>query len=153
MFCCFFHFQFVEQVLETKISNGVSSNPDLPAHPDAHLEIHRKKAVTPLDMNRFQSRAFRAVISQQRGQDPTFPPVRQPLTKEPSLHLDTPSKFLSKDKLFKPSFDVTVRFEGNVTSANGFMVYKGRAPNCALLLKFVIESHPEMLINGRSELR
>lgn len=96
-----------EQVLETKIPNGVSSNPDLPAHPDAHLEIHRKKAVTPLDMNRFQSRAFRAVISQQRGQDPTFPPVRQPLTKEPSLHLDTPSKFLSKDKLFKPSFDVT----------------------------------------------
>ncbi|XP_031201771.1 DNA topoisomerase 2-binding protein 1 isoform X1 [Mastomys coucha] len=95
-----------EQVLETKIPNGVNSNLDSPAHPDTHLEIHRKRAVTPLDMNRFQSKAFRAVISQHNMQDPASP-VRQPLRKEPSLHLDTPSKFLSKDKLFKPSFDVT----------------------------------------------
>lgn len=144
-----FHFQSVE----TKIPNGVNPNSGSPAHLDAHLEVHRKRAVTPLDMNRFQSKAFRAVISQHSRQGSASPPGGQPPKREPSLHLDTPSKFLSKDKLFKPSFDVTVRFEGNVTSADGFMVYKGRVPNCALLLKFVIESPPEMLINRCSELR
>lgn len=96
-----------EQVLETNIPNGVGPNPDSPAHPDAHLEIHRQKAVTPLDMNRFQSKAFHAVLSQHNRQGLASPPVRQPPKKEPSFHLDTPSKFLSKDKLFKPSFDVT----------------------------------------------
>ncbi|XP_076774139.1 DNA topoisomerase 2-binding protein 1 [Arvicanthis niloticus] len=95
-----------EQVLEPRILNGVNPNPDSPAHPDA-LGSHRKKTVTPLDMNRFQSKAFHAVISQHNRQDSACPPVEQPLKKEPSLHLDTPSKFLSKDKLFKPSFDVT----------------------------------------------
>ncbi|XP_021513071.1 DNA topoisomerase 2-binding protein 1 isoform X1 [Meriones unguiculatus] len=96
-----------EQLLETKIPNGMIRNPDSPAHPDTHLEIHRKMAVTPLDMNRFQSKAFHAVISQHSRQDSASPTIGQPPKKEPSLHLDTPSKFLSKDKLFKPSFDVT----------------------------------------------
>ncbi|CAO2633795.1 DNA topoisomerase 2-binding protein 1 [Lemmus lemmus] len=94
-------FQSAEQVLETKLPNGVGPNPD------THLEMHRKVAVTPLDMNRFQSKAFHAVISQHCKQDSVSSAVGQPLKKEPSLHLDTPSKFLSKDKLFKPSFDVT----------------------------------------------
>ncbi|NXC07493.1 TOPB1 protein, partial [Orthonyx spaldingii] len=69
------------------------------------LEAGKKGAVTPLDINRFQSKAFQAVISHHTGKTT---PVAQggPLQKEPSLHLDTPSKFLSKDKLFKPSFDV-----------------------------------------------
>ncbi|XP_050189255.1 DNA topoisomerase 2-binding protein 1 isoform X1 [Myiozetetes cayanensis] len=69
------------------------------------LEAGKKPAVTPLDINRFQSKAFQAVISHHIGKTT---PVAQggPLQKEPSLHLDTPSKFLSKDKLFKPSFDV-----------------------------------------------
>ncbi|XP_050996005.1 DNA topoisomerase 2-binding protein 1 [Acomys russatus] len=96
-----------EQVLETKIPNGVITIPDSPALPDTHPEIHRKMAVTPLDMNRFQSKAFHAVISQHGRQDSAPPAAGQPLKKEPSLRLDTPSKFLSKDKLFKPSFDVT----------------------------------------------
>ncbi|XP_044776371.1 DNA topoisomerase 2-binding protein 1 isoform X2 [Neomonachus schauinslandi] len=95
-----------EQSLETEITNRVNLNPDTPEHPVAHLETHRKTAVTPLDMNRFQSKAFHAVISQHTRQVSVSPPVGQPLQKEPSLHLDTPSKFLSKDKLFKPSFDV-----------------------------------------------
>ncbi|KAM8921893.1 DNA topoisomerase 2-binding protein 1 isoform 1-T1 [Lycaon pictus] len=95
-----------EQSLETEITNKVNLNPDTPEHPVAHLETQRKTAVTPLDMNRFQSRAFHAVISQHTKQVSTSSPVAQPLQKEPSLHLDTPSKFLSKDKLFKPSFDV-----------------------------------------------
>lgn len=71
------------------------------------LEAGKKTAVTPLDINRFQSKAFQAVISHHIGKTT---PVSQGglLQKEPSLHLDTPSKFLSKDKLFKPSFDVKV---------------------------------------------
>ncbi|XP_006978735.2 DNA topoisomerase 2-binding protein 1 isoform X2 [Peromyscus maniculatus bairdii] len=96
-----------EQVLETKLPNVMNPNPDSPGHPDTHLEMHRKMAVTPLDMNRFQSKAFQAVISQHCKQDSVSSALKKPLKKEPSLHLDTPSKFLSKDKLFKPSFDVT----------------------------------------------
>ncbi|XP_059018621.1 DNA topoisomerase 2-binding protein 1 isoform X1 [Mustela lutreola] len=95
-----------EQSVETETTNRVNLNPGTPEHPVAHLETHRKTAVTPLDMNRFQSKAFHAVISQHTRQVSASPPVGQPLQKEPSLHLDTPSKFLSKDKLFKPSFDV-----------------------------------------------
>ncbi|XP_023383248.1 DNA topoisomerase 2-binding protein 1 [Pteropus vampyrus] len=92
-----------EQSLETEITNGVNLNPHTPKHPATHLETH-KKAVTPLDMNYFQSKAFRAVVSQHTEQeDPAGGPPPQ---KEPLLHLDTPSKFLCKDKLFKPSFDV-----------------------------------------------
>uniref|UniRef100_A0A8D2LW41 DNA topoisomerase II binding protein 1 n=1 Tax=Varanus komodoensis TaxID=61221 RepID=A0A8D2LW41_VARKO len=62
--------------------------------------------VTPLDINRFQSKAFQAVISHRIGKKQSSPAGGKPVQKEPSLHLDTPSKFLSKDKLFKPSFDV-----------------------------------------------
>lgn len=71
------------------------------------LEVGRKKPVTPLDISRFQSKAFQAAISRHMG---NTTPLTQGgvLQKEPSLHLDTPSKFLSKDKLFKPSFDVKV---------------------------------------------
>ncbi|KAM4658456.1 DNA topoisomerase 2-binding protein 1 isoform 3-T4 [Amazona ochrocephala] len=69
------------------------------------LEVGRKKPVTPLDISRFQSKAFQAAISRHMA---NTTPLAQGgvLQKEPSLHLDTPSKFLSKDKLFKPSFDV-----------------------------------------------
>lgn len=98
-----------EQSVETETTNRVNLNPGTPEHPVAHLETHRKTAVTPLDMNRFQSKAFHAVISQHTRQVSASPPVGQPLQKEPSLHLDTPSKFLSKDKLFKPSFDVKLK--------------------------------------------
>lgn len=94
-----------EQSLETEITNGVTLNSDGPEHPATCLESHRRTAITPLDMNRFQSKAFHAVISQHTRQA-SVSPAGQPLQKEPSLHLDTPSKFLSKDKLFKPSFDV-----------------------------------------------
>ncbi|XP_017821347.2 DNA topoisomerase 2-binding protein 1 isoform X2 [Callithrix jacchus] len=95
-----------ERTLETEIANGINLNPDTAEHPGTHLQTHRKTIVTPLDMNRFQSKAFCAVVSQHARQVSASPAVGQPLQKEPSLHLDTPSKFLSKDKLFKPSFDV-----------------------------------------------
>ncbi|XP_027728064.1 DNA topoisomerase 2-binding protein 1 isoform X2 [Vombatus ursinus] len=70
------------------------------------LEPERRAAVTPLDVNRFRSKTFHTVISQHTRKSSALPVEVQPLQKEPSLHLDTPSKFLSKDKLFKPSFDV-----------------------------------------------
>ncbi|KAM5291854.1 DNA topoisomerase 2-binding protein 1 [Ctenodactylus gundi] len=94
-----------EQRLETKI-NGVNQNSGAPAHPGTHVEAHIRTAITPLDVNRFQSKAFHAVISQHTGQASSSPAVGQPLQKEPSFHVDTPSKFLTKGKLFKPSFDV-----------------------------------------------
>ncbi|XP_019488259.1 PREDICTED: DNA topoisomerase 2-binding protein 1 [Hipposideros armiger] len=95
-----------EESLETKITNGVNPKSDTPSRPASRLETHRKTAVTPLDMNCFQSKAFHAVIAQHTGQVSVPPAGGQLVQKEPSLHLDTPSKFLSKDKLFKPSFDV-----------------------------------------------
>ncbi|XP_054016896.1 DNA topoisomerase 2-binding protein 1 [Dryobates pubescens] len=73
--------------------------------PTSLLEAGKQTAVTPLDINRFQSKAFQAVISHHIGKSTPLAQGGLP-QKEPSLHLDTPSKFLSKDKLFKPSFDV-----------------------------------------------
>ncbi|KAM8967060.1 DNA topoisomerase 2-binding protein 1 [Pelodytes ibericus] len=69
-------------------------------------EALKKGAVTPLDMNRFQSKAFQSVLSRHNKKVPTPGVETKVPRREPSLHLDTPSKFLSKDKLFKPSFDV-----------------------------------------------
>ncbi|KAM3928055.1 DNA topoisomerase 2-binding protein 1 [Leptodactylus fuscus] len=69
-------------------------------------EALKKAAVTPLDMNRFQSKAFQSVLSRHTRKVPTPGGESKLPAREPSLHLDTPSKFLCKDKLFKPSFDV-----------------------------------------------
>ncbi|XP_063778445.1 DNA topoisomerase 2-binding protein 1 [Pseudophryne corroboree] len=93
---------FVSQTYRPQIRQSV----DTPDHQFNHPAALKKAAVTPLDMNRFQSKAFQSVLSQHNRKIPT-PGRESKLTKrEPSLHLDTPSKFLSKDKLFKPSFDV-----------------------------------------------
>ncbi|XP_069504813.1 DNA topoisomerase 2-binding protein 1 isoform X2 [Ambystoma mexicanum] len=78
---------------------------DTPERPLSRPECLRRAAVTPLDMNRFQSKAFQSVMLQ-HNKVPSPEVQMGVLQKEPSLHLDTPSKFLSKDKLFKPSFDV-----------------------------------------------
>ncbi|XP_053850713.1 DNA topoisomerase 2-binding protein 1 isoform X2 [Vidua macroura] len=83
-------------------------------HPIHLLEAGKKGPVTPLDINRFQSKAFQAVISHHTGK--TTPVAqRGPVQKEPSLNLDTPSKFLSEDKFFKPSFDVKDALEALAT--------------------------------------
>lgn len=95
-----------EQRSKTEITNGETVNPDTSVHPGRHVEPPRRMAVTPLDMNRFQSKAFHTVMSQHAGQVSASPAVGKLLQKEPSVNLDTPSKFLSKDRLFKPSFDV-----------------------------------------------
>ncbi|XP_078519985.1 DNA topoisomerase 2-binding protein 1 isoform X1 [Lissotriton helveticus] len=78
---------------------------DTPERPINRLECLQKGGITPLDMNRFQSKAFQSVMLQ-HNKVPSPEVKGAVLQKEPSLHLDTPSKFLSKDKLFKPSFDV-----------------------------------------------
>lgn len=92
----------------------LSKTPATVKSPDFEQPIHileagKKGPVTPLDINRFQSKAFQAVISHHTGKT-TPVPQGGPLQKEPSLNLDTPSKFLSEDKIFKPSFDVKVIF-------------------------------------------
>ncbi|XP_048367184.1 DNA topoisomerase 2-binding protein 1 isoform X2 [Sphaerodactylus townsendi] len=86
-----------------EIGAAPSNTPDRPHN---IFESGKGTAVTPLDMNRFQSKAFQTVISHHIGKKASPPLEGKPVQKEPSLHLDTPSKFLSKDKLFKPSFDV-----------------------------------------------
>ncbi|XP_056440120.1 DNA topoisomerase 2-binding protein 1 isoform X1 [Gadus chalcogrammus] len=76
------------------------------------------KAVTPLDVGRFQSKVFRSVLDQmkplgeEQGEEPRTPGAGPQagrgsgLQKEPPLQLDTPSRFLSRDQLFRPSFNV-----------------------------------------------
>ena len=78
------------------------------------------KAVTPLDVGRFQSKVFRSVLDQmkplgeEQAEEPRTPgagPLAgrgSGLQKEPPLQLDTPSRFLSRDQLFRPSFNVKV---------------------------------------------
>ncbi|XP_061569064.1 DNA topoisomerase 2-binding protein 1 [Cololabis saira] len=70
------------------------------------------KAVTPLDVGRFQSKVFRSVLDETKPKEDFSTPKqnqegvrRNPLQKEPSLQLDTPSRFL-RDQLFRPSFNV-----------------------------------------------
>ncbi|XP_072268414.1 DNA topoisomerase 2-binding protein 1 [Pyxicephalus adspersus] len=95
---------FVSQTYKPVVARPSLDTPDRPAVKCP--EALKKSAVTPLDMNRFQSKAFQSVLSRHNKKVPT--PGGEPKLpqREPSLHLDTPSKFLCRDKLFKPTFDV-----------------------------------------------
>ncbi|KAF6720545.1 DNA topoisomerase 2-binding protein 1-A [Oryzias melastigma] len=64
------------------------------------------KAVTPLDLGRFQSKVFRSVLDEMKPKDGLGTPKESSKRKEASLQLDTPSRFLSRDQLFRPSFNV-----------------------------------------------
>ncbi|KAM9826812.1 DNA topoisomerase 2-binding protein 1 [Neosynchiropus ocellatus] len=71
------------------------------------------KAVTPLDLGRFQSKVFHKVVDELKSKGDDCTPKqnqessrKNTLNKEPSLQLDTPSRFLSRDQLFRPSFNV-----------------------------------------------
>uniref|UniRef100_A0A8C4Q3B7 DNA topoisomerase II binding protein 1 n=1 Tax=Eptatretus burgeri TaxID=7764 RepID=A0A8C4Q3B7_EPTBU len=88
-----------------------------------------KLPVTPLDPNQFRSKTFQNVLLQERcaaraelaqctDQDGL---AARPSGKsrESSLQLDTPSKFLSRDRLFKPSFDVKDALEALQSPAGG----------------------------------
>lgn len=81
------------------------------------LGVQSGKAVTPLDLGRFQSKVFRSVLNEMKPKEDINTPKhnqegsrRNPFQKEPSLQLDTPSRFLSRDQLFRPSFNVKVGF-------------------------------------------
>ncbi|XP_069814444.1 DNA topoisomerase 2-binding protein 1 isoform X2 [Dendropsophus ebraccatus] len=94
---------FVSQTYRPTIARPTVDTPDRQVHCPEAL---KKAAVTPLDMNRFQSKAFQSVLSR-HNRNISTPGIESKLpVREPSLHLDTPSKFLCKDKLFKPTFDV-----------------------------------------------
>uniref|UniRef100_A0A3Q2XBQ9 DNA topoisomerase II binding protein 1 n=1 Tax=Hippocampus comes TaxID=109280 RepID=A0A3Q2XBQ9_HIPCM len=74
------------------------------------------KAVTPLDLGRFQSKVFRLVLDEMKSKKDVGTPAQsqeggrsKPPGKEPSLQLDTPSRFLSRDQLFRPSFNTPGR--------------------------------------------
>ncbi|XP_008292837.1 DNA topoisomerase 2-binding protein 1 [Stegastes partitus] len=84
------------------------SSPEIPL-----LGVQSGKAVTPLDLGRFQSKVFRSVLDEMKPKEDISTPKqnqeggrRNPLQKESSLQLDTPSRFLSRDQLFRPSFNV-----------------------------------------------
>ncbi|XP_069015761.1 DNA topoisomerase 2-binding protein 1 isoform X2 [Embiotoca jacksoni] len=97
---------------------GGSQRPSMP--PPARLSpelpllgLQSGRAVTPLDLGRFQSKVFRSVLDELKPREETATPKqnqedgrRNPLQKEPSLQLDTPSRFLSRDQLFRPSFNI-----------------------------------------------
>uniref|UniRef100_UPI0037E893DB DNA topoisomerase 2-binding protein 1 n=1 Tax=Semicossyphus pulcher TaxID=241346 RepID=UPI0037E893DB len=83
-------------------------SPELPL-----LGLQSGKAVTPLDVGRFQSKVFRSMLDERKPKEDISTPTqnqeggrRNPLQKEASLQLDTPSRFLSRDQLFRPSFNV-----------------------------------------------
>ncbi|KAH0627252.1 hypothetical protein JD844_002763 [Phrynosoma platyrhinos] len=109
-----------------------ASSSNMPTQPNFLFETGKRTAVTPLDMNRFQSKAFRTVMSHHIDKKPSPPLGGKPLQKEPSLHLDTPSKFLSKDKLFKPSFDVKGASQRNRTLSTPLSEVIGRNLKVAL---------------------
>ncbi|KAG8572749.1 hypothetical protein GDO81_012155 [Engystomops pustulosus] len=94
---------FVSQTYRPAVARPALDTPDRQV---TCPEALKKAAVTPLDMNRFQSKAFQSVLSRHNRNVPTPGRESKLTVREPSLHLDTPSKFLCKDKLFKPSFDV-----------------------------------------------
>nr|XP_015210452.1 PREDICTED: DNA topoisomerase 2-binding protein 1 [Lepisosteus oculatus] len=77
-----------------------------PEFPVLNLNRLKSSVVTPLDMNRFQSKAFQSVLAQPAGEQSSPGQGGKAPTTEPSLQLDTPSRFLCRDQLFRPSFDV-----------------------------------------------
>ncbi|MEQ2187273.1 hypothetical protein GOODEAATRI_002971, partial [Goodea atripinnis] len=87
------------------------SSPEIPL-----LGPQSGKAVTPLDSGRFQSKVFRSVLDEMKPKENQSTPKqnqeggkRKPVQKEPALQLDTPSRFLVRDQLFRPSFNIKVR--------------------------------------------
>uniref|UniRef100_A0AAY4C742 BRCT domain-containing protein n=1 Tax=Denticeps clupeoides TaxID=299321 RepID=A0AAY4C742_9TELE len=113
---------------------------DLPPSPvlkmnDLSLKTHRKNiyngaTITPLDVSRLQSRTAHSALRRLRGQ-PDKAQVPDPATplqhrKEP-VSLDTPSSFLSKDKLFKPRFQIEGVLDGLKTPED-IMQQKAETP-------------------------
>ncbi|XP_056155580.1 DNA topoisomerase 2-binding protein 1 [Lampris incognitus] len=91
--------------------------PPLPARSSPEIPLlgpQSGKAVTPLDVGRFQSKVFHSLLDQMKPKENPSTPVggqegsskTNYTQKEVPLQLDTPSRFLSRDQLFRPSFNV-----------------------------------------------
>ncbi|XP_015251316.1 PREDICTED: DNA topoisomerase 2-binding protein 1 [Cyprinodon variegatus] len=69
------------------------------------------KAVTPFDSGRVQSKVACSLLNENPKENQNTPKQnqeggrRKPAQKEPALQLDTPSRFLVRDHLFRPSFN------------------------------------------------
>lgn len=98
---------FVGGSQKPPLSLPVRASPELPL-----LGPQSGKAVTPLDLGRFQSKVFRSVLDEMKPKNNFGTPPEagrmNPQQKEAPLQLDTPSRFLSRDQLFRPSFNVKV---------------------------------------------
>uniref|UniRef100_A0A8C5I1R1 BRCT domain-containing protein n=1 Tax=Gouania willdenowi TaxID=441366 RepID=A0A8C5I1R1_GOUWI len=96
-----------------------SMPPPAPLSPEIPLPgFQNGKAVTPLDLGRFKSKLFRSVLDKMNPKEDTATPKqnqesgrRNQLQKEATFQLDTPSRFLSRDQLFRPSFNVKEALE------------------------------------------
>lgn len=115
IFTLFFFLPSTEREDESFVSGSqkISVSPPARASPEIPLLGPQSgKAVTPLDLGRFQSKVFRSVLNEMKPKDNTGTPQeacrRNPQQKEALVQLDTPSRFLSRDQLFRPSFNVKV---------------------------------------------
>uniref|UniRef100_A0A8C1NQ52 DNA topoisomerase II binding protein 1 n=1 Tax=Cyprinus carpio TaxID=7962 RepID=A0A8C1NQ52_CYPCA len=103
-------------------------SPELPL-----LGPQNSAAITPLDTARFQSRSVRSAVRKLRQGEEEEADVATPgqeeakgaLQKDSSLQLDTPSRFLSRDKLFGPSFNTKDVFDHLQTPGNKSQQGKG----------------------------
>ncbi|XP_034562035.1 DNA topoisomerase 2-binding protein 1 [Notolabrus celidotus] len=87
-----------------------------PARPSPEIPLlgfQSGKAVTPLDVGRFQCKVFRSMLDERKPKEDVSTPKqiqeggrKNPLQKEASLQLVTPSRFLSRDQLFRSTFNV-----------------------------------------------
>ncbi|TNN60542.1 DNA topoisomerase 2-binding protein 1-A [Liparis tanakae] len=96
---------------------GGSQKPTMP--PPARLSpeipllgLQSGKVVTPLDLGRLRSKVLRSVLDDMKPKEDVSTPKenpegggKNPPQSEAALQLDTPSRFLSRDQLFRPSFN------------------------------------------------
>uniref|UniRef100_A0A8C2XMB7 DNA topoisomerase II binding protein 1 n=1 Tax=Cyclopterus lumpus TaxID=8103 RepID=A0A8C2XMB7_CYCLU len=103
--------------LEDESFVGGSQKPAMP--PPARLSpeipllgLQSGKVVTPLDLGRLRSKVLRSVLDEMKPKEDISTPKenqggggKNPPQNEAPLQLDTPSRFLSRDQLFRPSFN------------------------------------------------
>ncbi|XP_037312426.2 DNA topoisomerase 2-binding protein 1 [Pungitius pungitius] len=83
------------------------SSPEIPL-----LGLQGGKAVTPLDLGRLRSKVLRSVLDERKPKEDISNPKQDlegvkshPPPKETYLNLDTPSRFLSRDQLFRATLN------------------------------------------------
>lgn len=102
-----------------------TAGPAVPVHISPEIPLlgpQSNSSVTPLDIGRLQSRTVHSVLRKMKmGEEgavntttPAQEESRGSLQKE--LQLDTPSRFLSRDRLFGPSFNTKVSLYLPLTS-------------------------------------